>query len=107
MLRIGIRDGYLNFYVKGQSVAKLSCGRGNPTIETHKKYIEGRRRHRTGEDTAAERNGKDYISVSAVELAKTETARQIGGWIETAETYASAESASWMSSSTTILGSST
>src|SRR4051794_18030615 len=44
MLRIGIRDGYLNFYVKGQSVARLSCGPSGPAIETHKKYFEGPRR---------------------------------------------------------------
>lgn len=43
-LRLGLRDGYLNFYVKGQSVAKLSCGRDGPKLSVHEAYVAGRRR---------------------------------------------------------------
>ncbi len=42
-LRLAIRNRYLNFYSKGQSVAKVSFGRGgkSPTMSTHEKYVKG------------------------------------------------------------------
>lgn len=39
-LRLAIRDGYLNFYFHGQSIAKVCFGHGGvPRIETHVKYV--------------------------------------------------------------------
>ena len=38
-LRLALRDNYLNFYLKGQSVARVSVGRnGKPVLEVHVKY---------------------------------------------------------------------
>jgi hypothetical protein len=39
-LRLAVRNGYLNFYSNGQSVAKVSFERGGtPRLETHVKYV--------------------------------------------------------------------
>jgi len=39
-LRLAIRNGYLNFYFHGQSIAKVCFGHGGvPRIETHVKYM--------------------------------------------------------------------
>jgi len=39
-LRLAVRDGYLNFYSQGQSIAKVCFGRGGaPRVETHVKYV--------------------------------------------------------------------
>ncbi len=41
-LRLAIRNGYMNFYAAGQSVAKISFGRGgaSPTMSIHEKYVK-------------------------------------------------------------------
>ena len=40
-LRLAIRDRYMNFYAKGQSVARINFGRGgaSPTMSIHQKYV--------------------------------------------------------------------
>lgn len=39
-LRLAVRDGYLNFYHSGQSVAEVSFdGKGTPRLRTHIKYV--------------------------------------------------------------------
>ena len=38
-LRLGIRDGYVNFYCGGQSVAKVGLGRNKFAAWTHVKYL--------------------------------------------------------------------
>lgn len=86
-LRLGLRDGYLNFYVKGQSVAKLFRGRGGPKLSVHKAYVAGRRRQR-GDGAPPMQGYQDY---DASALADPATAALVAGWIETAETYASTE----------------
>lgn len=40
-LRLAVRNGYLNFYAKGQSVAKLSGCKGLPRLEVHQAYVHG------------------------------------------------------------------
>ena len=42
-LRLAIRDGYLNFYAKGQSIARITFGQGgkSPTMSIHAKYVTG------------------------------------------------------------------
>lgn len=89
MLRVGIRDGYLNLYVKGQSVAKLSVGRKGPSVEVHEAYVAGRRR--TDENETGSPPGQSYVCFDAEALAKPETAALVSGWIATAESYAGAE----------------
>ena len=37
-LRLSVRNGYLNFYLRGQSVARVGFGRNGPFAETHIKY---------------------------------------------------------------------
>ena len=41
-LRVAIRDGTLNFYEKGQSIARVTFGRGGkyPTMYIHQKYVK-------------------------------------------------------------------
>src|SRR4051812_36205173 len=41
-LRLAVRAGYINFYVKGQSVAKLSCRDDGPRVSVHSAYVAGR-----------------------------------------------------------------
>ena len=87
-LRVGLRDGYINFYVKGQSVAKLSYGREGPRLSVHEAYVAGRAK-------GTQRNGpipaKPYEDFTAEWLSKPGNASVIQSWIEKAETYASAE----------------
>ena len=42
LLRLDLRDGYLNFHIKGQSVAKLSAGRNGRSIKPTSQVAEGR-----------------------------------------------------------------
>lgn len=88
-LRLAVRNGYVNFYVKGQSVAKLSLERSRPKLTVHRAYVENRAR-RSG-DAEAEPPARGYLVYDADALAKAETAALISGWIATAESYASAE----------------
>jgi hypothetical protein len=38
-LRVGIRNGYLNLYVKGQSAAQLRMVGGIPRLEIHASHV--------------------------------------------------------------------
>lgn len=87
-LRLGLRGGYVNFYVKGQSVAKLSCGRGGPKLSVHEAYVSGRKRNDPGGIAPAERT---YVSFETDMLSSTEAIAKVDTWITTASTYASAE----------------
>lgn len=85
-LRLAVRDGYVNFYVKGQSVGKLSCGADGPTLSVHNAYV-------AGQVKGSERDGtmQTYEKYNAKALADPGTATLVAGWVETAVTYASAE----------------
>ena len=83
-LRVGIRAGYLNLYMKGQSVAKLSSGRAGPSIDVHEAYTSG---PAEGSRSA----GQQYVKFDADKLASAETTALIAGWITAAERHASAE----------------
>ena len=87
-LRLALRDGYVNFYVKGQSAAKLSRGRDGPKLSVHRAYVTGRRRSGERDDVPPVQGYEDY---GAARLADPSTAALVAGWIETAESYASAE----------------
>lgn len=85
-LRIGIRDKYLNFYVDGQSVAKLRVdAKGNPVAEVHWKYVKGIPSGKTSDD----RPNRDYILIRDGEI----TPSAVATWIATARTYRSPEKA--------------
>lgn len=85
-LRLAVRNGYLNFYVKGQSVAELRISAGEPRLKLHCKYkelaIKGSAR--------AVDLGQKYETVRGEALA-TLGQGVIDGWISTAETYAGDE----------------
>lgn len=83
-LRLGLRDGYANFYVKGQSVAKLSCGREGPSLSLHQSYVAGLPRGSAPQP-------QKYEKFKAEALADPSTASRLEAWIAAAETYASAE----------------
>ena len=84
-LRLALRDGYVSFYVKGQSVAKLRWGRDGPSLSVHKAYVAGRHRKeaRDGVQSTA-----DYRCYDVGELADPSTAALVATWVETAETHA-------------------
>jgi len=88
MLRLGLRNGYLNLYIKGQSVAKLSAGKNGPSLSVHKAYVTGRRRKIKGNSVPPV---QCYQVYDAKELADPATGSLIANWIKTAESHASAE----------------
>ncbi len=88
VLRLGLRNRCLNFYMKGQSVAKLSIGKKGPKLSVHAAYTSGRRKEPGGYGTPPVQGYQDY---DAETLADPGTGRLIAGWIETAETHAPAE----------------
>ncbi len=89
MLRVGIRDGYLNLYAKGQSVAKLVMRRTGPVVEVHQTYVSGRRS--TAKSDKGTTPGRQYVSFAADALANPEIAALVPGWIAAAESCAGAE----------------
>lgn len=86
-LRVGIRDGYLNLYVKGQAVAKLRLSRNKPQLELHRKYYLG---YRKGDPRGAE-SGNQYVTLSSDQLTREHAVKSVPFWIETAATYSGAE----------------
>lgn len=76
-LRLAIRNGYLNFYRLGQSVAKLSLDKeGEPHAEVHHKYL---------------RDGATGQKYEKLESKKYDSANGVPKWIERCERYASEE----------------
>ena len=88
-LRLGVRDRYVNFYIAGQSVARLRWESGGPKVSVHRAYVEGRARG--SGDRAGTLLGKNYEQYDADALASARVTKLIGGWITTARTYATAE----------------
>ena len=52
-LRLAIRDGYLNFYSAGQSIAKVGFVKGKLQAEIHNKYVYGPEKGR----------GQEYVKI--------------------------------------------
>lgn len=84
-LRIGIRAGYLNLYVRGQSVARVSQVGGTTRLAVHPVYVAGHTRNAV--------RGSDLEKRTAVFDSDRVSASQIDSWIEIAETYAGFEKA--------------
>lgn len=85
-LRVAIRNGYLNLYVKGQSVAELRMVAGWPRLKIHAKYLAGA----VNGSEEAQELGQRYKRVLGDDLHGLDTGT-IDGWIRTAETYAGDE----------------
>lgn len=82
-----IRKGYLNLYVKGQSVGELSLVRGCPRLRLHRKYksfLEN------GSSPDWSGSGSEYDVVDASELAGA-SPDTVDAWVRTTETYAGDE----------------
>ena len=81
-LRLAVRNGYLNFYAKGQSVAKITFGRDrkSPTLHIHQKYT-------TENDTLSPANSdQKYVKFDAKGKSFSETlwyegSRTLDCWI--------------------------
>ena len=78
-LRLAIRKNYINFYRHGQSIARVTSGRGGPKLSVHAKYVlaEGERQHVTGQeyvtlttDALVRRNGKSSVPYQGVATLK-------------------------------------
>lgn len=85
-LRIAIRNGYLNLYVKGQSVAELRMFAGWPRLKVHAKYMACAA---NGSDEARVL-GQRYERVLGEDIRDLD-AGTVNDWIRTAETYAGDE----------------
>ncbi len=85
MLRLCVRDGSLNFYAMGQSVAKLNCLKSGASAEIAVAYLEGVEKppHRA--------DGLGSQTLSKEMLADPGTADRVHTWTRTALTYAGAE----------------
>ena len=83
-LRLAIRNGYCNFYAKGQSVAKVSHVRDGYRVEVHNEYAHGvpKSERKKGEAKTG------YQSIRGEELHDDAC---LDKWIEIAQSYASAE----------------
>lgn len=81
-LRLAVRKGYLNFYRKGQSIARVSFDRaGAPKLSVHLKYVC------SDEERGAA--GQTYASLTAREITQSdltarpyESVETIKGWID-------------------------
>lgn len=85
-LRLAVRNGYLNLYVKGQSVGEIRLIEGSPRLRLHTKY-------KTAIENGSAQTiagGPTYEIVDARELNMAGS-DLIDSWIRTAETYAGDE----------------
>ena len=65
-LRLAVRDGYMNFYRRGQSVARVSLNRqGQPILSVHAKYVLPRA-------DRASVMGQEYVTLTATSLVRRE-----------------------------------
>ena len=91
-LRIGVRDGYLNLYVGGQSVANIEASRRDGVrVSIHKKYANGICKPEKGELTdmvaSDDRGGSTMVTLRGEELNRPRPADIVELWIATAATY--------------------
>jgi hypothetical protein len=82
-LRLAVREGYVNFYAKGQSVAKLSMAADGPRLSLHNAYVDLRRDGQPADQR--------YRTFGPEALADRATTARVSTWIDAALSYASAE----------------
>ena len=78
-LRFAIRKGYANFYVSGQSVAKLSVGSKATSVSVHDKYLQ------------AEIEKRKLLGQTYSRFDTALTPSSVPDWMATAATYKGAE----------------
>ena len=87
-LRLAIRDGYLNFYRLGQSVAKVGFSQaGVPEAKIHNKYVDDG----VGDQSYVLLKGGRLYSAKGEDLGRYTGPDQLDGWIEEAEEYSGRE----------------
>lgn len=79
-LRIGIRDGYMNFYSFGQSVAKVTFQKKGFRADVHEKYL-----------MENPRDGQHYLKLSDPNVLPEDQGGGIDKWIERSAKYRGAE----------------
>ncbi|MDR3471667.1 MAG: hypothetical protein P4M09_08260 [Devosia sp.] len=87
-LRLRLGDGYLEFYVRGQPLAKLTVGQSGPRLSLPLTYVAGRARNWSGGSCPSMRW---LHEIDADGLADPTMSSLILDWINAAETYASAQ----------------
>lgn len=88
-LRLAIRDGYLNFYRNGQSVAQVAFDRrGKPVLKLHHKYVGA---DRTGQAYARLAAEERSVRIKGEEIARYEGPETLDAWIEAAAKHADGE----------------
>lgn len=86
-LRLAVRDGTLNFYVCGQSVALIEPKKKEIiSLKIHRKYFENVMKGADGVGP-----GGDYIRRSGDELDHPDAEKLVGEWIACAHSYRGAE----------------
>jgi hypothetical protein len=90
-LRLAIRDGYMNFYRRGQSIARVSLDRQRqPVLSVHAKYV-------LSETDQSSVQGQKYVTLTTASLYRGypallyEGIETIKGWVRAAEKYAGDE----------------
>lgn len=92
-LRLAIRNGYMNFYRRGQSVARVGMNKdGKPSLSVHAKYVL------PGPDQASVQ-GQEYVTLTTTCLVRTggrsplpyKGIETLKGWVQSAEKYAGEE----------------
>ena len=85
-LRLAVRKNYLNFYRRGQSVARVRFSNAHqPYVQTHVKYAFGRKA--TGQGYAQMRNGTDIRHPRTGQTLSYEGFSTLHKWIEWADKY--------------------
>lgn len=85
-LRVAVRKNYVNFYRRGQSVAKLHSTHRLLRLSVHEEYVAGTRKHDRGE---MKKSG--YVDFDEAWLSNKTNATCVRRWISCAESYAGAE----------------
>ena len=80
MLRLAVRDKYLNFYYRGQSVAKLALSKKVPKVLVHRKYVEA--------DQA-----EDYCAFAGEALVISDADAKVNRWVNNAKAHVCVEKA--------------
>ena len=95
-LRVAVRDGYLNLYVGGQSVAKIEASASNGVrVSLHRKYVHGIRKppnHQIANQAESKNLSQSaMVTLRGDALRPLNAAASVERWIETAATYSGDE----------------
>lgn len=84
-LRLAVRDGYLNFYRKGQSIGRIEVKGGELTSHIHAKYVWPEQQTTLGSEYLRLRGNTLFRRQEPV--ADYAGVTTLKGWIEAAETF--------------------